>query len=89
MFEQQRNQSTAQDTGCPARRGRDTLRFGPMKPVGLTHPHTGRRPYAVVLFDEAVPSLTVSVTSVEPSGKVPVGVAELSGESATLPAFQL
>jgi methylenetetrahydrofolate--tRNA-(uracil-5-)-methyltransferase len=30
------------------RRGRDTLRFGPMKPVGLTDPHTGRRPYAVV-----------------------------------------
>lgn len=31
-----------------ARRGRDTLRFGPMKPVGLTDPQTGRRPYAVV-----------------------------------------
>jgi methylenetetrahydrofolate--tRNA-(uracil-5-)-methyltransferase len=31
-----------------ARRGRDTLRFGPMRPVGLDHPHTGRRPYAVV-----------------------------------------
>ncbi|MDX2149186.1 MAG: methylenetetrahydrofolate--tRNA-(uracil(54)-C(5))-methyltransferase (FADH(2)-oxidizing) TrmFO [Bryobacteraceae bacterium] len=31
-----------------ARRGRDTLRFGPMKPVGLTDPRTGRRPYAVV-----------------------------------------
>ena len=31
-----------------ARRGRDTLRFGPMKPVGLSDPHTGRRPYAVV-----------------------------------------
>ncbi len=31
-----------------AARGRDTLRFGPMKPVGLTDPHTGRRPYAVV-----------------------------------------
>jgi methylenetetrahydrofolate--tRNA-(uracil-5-)-methyltransferase len=31
-----------------ARRGRETLRFGPMKPVGLTDPHTGRRPYAVV-----------------------------------------
>ena len=31
-----------------ARRGRDTLRFGPMKPVGLTDPKTGRRPYAVV-----------------------------------------
>jgi methylenetetrahydrofolate--tRNA-(uracil-5-)-methyltransferase len=31
-----------------ARRGRDTLRFGPMKPVGLTDPRTGRRAYAVV-----------------------------------------
>jgi methylenetetrahydrofolate--tRNA-(uracil-5-)-methyltransferase len=31
-----------------ARRGRDTLRFGPMKPVGLDNPRTGRRPYAVV-----------------------------------------
>jgi methylenetetrahydrofolate--tRNA-(uracil-5-)-methyltransferase len=31
-----------------ARRGRDTLRFGPMKPVGLRDPKTGRRPYAVV-----------------------------------------
>ena len=31
-----------------ARRGPDTLRFGPMKPVGLPDPHTGREPYAVV-----------------------------------------
>jgi methylenetetrahydrofolate--tRNA-(uracil-5-)-methyltransferase len=31
-----------------ARRGRETLRFGPMKPVGLVDPRTGRRPYAVV-----------------------------------------
>jgi len=31
-----------------AHRGRDTLRFGPMKPVGLVDPRTGRRPYAVV-----------------------------------------
>ena len=31
-----------------ARRGEDTLRFGPMKPVGLTDPRTGERPYAVV-----------------------------------------
>jgi methylenetetrahydrofolate--tRNA-(uracil-5-)-methyltransferase len=30
------------------RRGRETLRFGPMKPVGLEDPRTGRRPYAVV-----------------------------------------
>lgn len=31
-----------------ARRGRDTLRFGPMKPVGLDDPKTGKWPYAVV-----------------------------------------
>ena len=31
-----------------ARRGRDTLRFGPMKPVGLADPRTGREPHAVV-----------------------------------------
>jgi methylenetetrahydrofolate--tRNA-(uracil-5-)-methyltransferase len=31
-----------------ARRGRDTLRFGPMKPVGLNNPKTGKMPYAVV-----------------------------------------
>ncbi len=31
-----------------ARRGRDTLRFGPMKPVGLLDPRTGKRPWAVV-----------------------------------------
>ena len=30
------------------RRGQDTLRFGPLKPVGLTDPKTGREPYAVV-----------------------------------------
>jgi methylenetetrahydrofolate--tRNA-(uracil-5-)-methyltransferase len=31
-----------------ARRGRDTLRFGPMKPVGLRDPRTGKQPHAVV-----------------------------------------
>ena len=31
-----------------AHRGKDTLRFGPMKPVGLEDPRTGRRPYAAV-----------------------------------------
>ena len=31
-----------------AKRGADTLRYGPLKPVGLTVPHTGRRPWAVV-----------------------------------------
>ncbi len=31
-----------------AKRGRDTLRFGPLRPVGLTDLRTGKRPYAVV-----------------------------------------
>ncbi|MBQ2580850.1 MAG: methylenetetrahydrofolate--tRNA-(uracil(54)-C(5))-methyltransferase (FADH(2)-oxidizing) TrmFO [Ruminococcus sp.] len=31
-----------------AKRGEDTMRFGPLKPVGLTDPRTGNRPYAVV-----------------------------------------
>lgn len=31
-----------------AKRGEDTMRFGPLKPVGLTDPRTGSRPYAVV-----------------------------------------
>lgn len=31
-----------------AGRGEDTMRFGPLKPVGLVDPHTGKRPYAVV-----------------------------------------
>jgi len=47
------NQKLQYFEGClpieeTARRGRDTLRFGPMKPVGLTDPKTGRWPYAVV-----------------------------------------
>ncbi len=31
-----------------ARRGRESLRFGPMKPVGLRNPRTGKRPWAVI-----------------------------------------
>jgi len=31
-----------------AQRGRETLAYGPMKPVGLKDPHTGKLPYAVV-----------------------------------------
>jgi len=31
-----------------AERGRQTMQFGPLKPVGLENPHTGQRPYAVV-----------------------------------------
>ena len=46
-------EDTAVFEGCMpvevmARRGEDTLRYGPMKPVGLTDPRTGERPYAVV-----------------------------------------
>jgi methylenetetrahydrofolate--tRNA-(uracil-5-)-methyltransferase len=46
-------ESTAYFEGCLpieelARRGKDTLRFGPMKPVGLRDPRTGRRPHAAV-----------------------------------------
>jgi methylenetetrahydrofolate--tRNA-(uracil-5-)-methyltransferase len=56
----QADQATAHDfdsipyfEGCMpveemARRGRDTLRFGPMKPVGLRDPRTGQQAYAVV-----------------------------------------
>ncbi|HEX3026610.1 MAG TPA: methylenetetrahydrofolate--tRNA-(uracil(54)-C(5))-methyltransferase (FADH(2)-oxidizing) TrmFO, partial [Clostridia bacterium] len=42
-----------------AQRGRDTLRFGPLKPVGLADPKTGRTPYAVVQLrrDNAAGSL--------------------------------
>ena len=42
-----------------AARGEETLRFGPMKPVGLRDPKTGRRPYAVVQLrqDNALGSL--------------------------------
>jgi methylenetetrahydrofolate--tRNA-(uracil-5-)-methyltransferase len=46
-------ESTPYFDGCMpvevmASRGRETLRFGPMKPVGLTNAHDGSRPYAVV-----------------------------------------
>ncbi len=42
-----------------AGRGEDTMRFGPLKPVGLTNPHDGTRPYAVVQLrqDNAVGSM--------------------------------
>ena len=42
-----------------ARRGVETLRYGPLKPVGLTDPKTGREPYAVVQLrlDNAVGSV--------------------------------
>jgi methylenetetrahydrofolate--tRNA-(uracil-5-)-methyltransferase len=50
---QEWEQDTPYFEGClpievMAERGRQTLRFGPMKPVGLTNAHDGSRPYAVV-----------------------------------------
>ncbi|WP_323006918.1 methylenetetrahydrofolate--tRNA-(uracil(54)-C(5))-methyltransferase (FADH(2)-oxidizing) TrmFO [Pseudorhodobacter sp.] len=47
------NKPTPYFDGClpievMAERGRETLRFGPMKPVGLTNPHSPIKPYAVV-----------------------------------------
>jgi methylenetetrahydrofolate--tRNA-(uracil-5-)-methyltransferase len=57
-------QSTPYFEGClpievMAARGAETLRFGPMKPVGLCDPRSGRRPYAVVQLrqDNALGSL--------------------------------
>lgn len=42
-----------------AKRGEDTLRYGPLKPVGFTDPRTGKRPYAIVQLrqDNAVGTL--------------------------------
>jgi methylenetetrahydrofolate--tRNA-(uracil-5-)-methyltransferase len=42
-----------------ARRGERTMAFGPMKPVGLTDPRTGRRPYAVVQLRQENRSATL------------------------------
>ena len=46
-FEQMRVYEGCMPVEVMASRGRDTLRFGPLKPVGLTDPNTGRCPYAV------------------------------------------
>ena len=53
MSFQEWEQNTPYFDGCMpveimAERGRETLRYGPMKPVGLTNAHNGSRPYAVV-----------------------------------------
>jgi methylenetetrahydrofolate--tRNA-(uracil-5-)-methyltransferase len=47
-FEEQRVFEGCMPIEIMAARGLDTLRFGPMKPVGLTDPATGKEPYAVV-----------------------------------------
>lgn len=47
-FEEERFFEACLPIEVMARRGLETLRFGPMKPVGLTDPHTGETPWAVV-----------------------------------------
>jgi len=47
-FEEPRYFESCMPIEVMAERGHDTLRFGPMRPVGLTDPRTGRRPWAVV-----------------------------------------
>ncbi len=47
-FEQRHLFEGCQPIEAIARRGRESLRFGPMRPVGLVDPHTGHRPWAVV-----------------------------------------
>ncbi len=47
-FEEERVFEGCMPIEVMARRGKDTLRFGPMKPVGLIDPRTGKEPYAVV-----------------------------------------
>lgn len=47
-FEEERVFEGCMPVEIMALRGKDTLRFGPMKPVGLPDPRTGREPYAVV-----------------------------------------
>lgn len=47
-FDQEINFEGCMPIEVLARRGRDTMRYGPLKPVGLTDPRTGKRPFAVV-----------------------------------------
>lgn len=47
-FEEEKFFQGCQPIEAIASTGRDSLRFGPMKPVGLTDPNTGKRPYAVI-----------------------------------------
>ena len=47
-FEKEKFFAGCQPIEAIAATGRESLRFGPMKPVGLTDPRTGRRPWAVV-----------------------------------------
>lgn len=58
-FEQEKFFEGCMPVEVMAARGEDTMRFGPLKPVGLLNPHTGREAYAVVQLrqDNAVASL--------------------------------
>lgn len=48
LFEQEKFYSGCQPIEAIAQTGRESLRFGPMKPVGLDDPRTGKRPHAVL-----------------------------------------
>ena len=55
-----------------AQRGKDTIRFGPMKPVGLTDPRTGHRPWAVLqLRKENVSGLMLNLVGFQTNLKFP------------------
>jgi methylenetetrahydrofolate--tRNA-(uracil-5-)-methyltransferase len=62
-----------------AERGPDTLRFGPMKPVGLRDPRTGRRPWAVVQLRREDRTARCGTWSDSRPGCVPVNSAASSG----------
>lgn len=57
-FEKEKFFQACQPIEAIAATGIDTLRFGPMKPVGLTDPKTGKKPYAVVQLRPENKSLT-------------------------------
>ena len=69
-----------------AERGVDTLRYGPMKPVGLDNPRTGRWPYAVVQCDRTMRSAHCGTSSASrPSSAMP----SRSASSAPSPASRM
>lgn len=71
-FEQERFFGGCQPIEAIARSGRDSLRFGPMKPVGLVDPRTGRRPYAVVqLRQENLPGSALNIVGFQTRMRYP------------------
>ncbi|MDR0984639.1 MAG: methylenetetrahydrofolate--tRNA-(uracil(54)-C(5))-methyltransferase (FADH(2)-oxidizing) TrmFO [Ruminococcus sp.] len=55
-----------------AKRGEDSIRFGPLKPVGFTDPRTGKRPYAVVqLRKESLADLSYNIVGFQTNLKFP------------------